>query len=253
MMHIRRWIALLAALLALAGVAYGQTVTQNGSRTGSPGNAGSQQGMMVGGLGYADSSGQVPAVDPTTHAWQMLEASKDRDYVQLWNMISVTGLASGAADSGDGVAKDVHAYRYLVMYVKVHVQGGAGSVCRIAFQFREHLNNLNDSLSIVPLYGEGQSLMGTISTGADTTNQGHLLAGSATAPWSGEYVLSFSRGREGGSGGAAGTTFYYPAAVGYPLDTLFGRPMRFRFISIRARNLVGPACDVRVTLQGFAK
>lgn len=250
----RRWMALAVLALLAAGVVMAQTTAQNGQAT-----RGVQQGALIGGLGYTDSSMQVPGVNPTTHALYSEEQSKDRDYVQYWPPAQVISTASLAAAAGDSTTSpiDVHAYRHLKLLIKCTPIGASvNTTVRLAFQFREHVAQLTDSNSTFAEYLYSRMDHGTTTASVvDTTMAGHLVTGSVSLPWSGEYVVTINMNRSAPANGAAANIFSYPNGVSIPLDSFYGRPARFEYLSIRVRNLniTGPAVKLQVALKGFAQ
>jgi hypothetical protein len=126
----------------------------------------------------------------------------------------------------------------------------------LAFQFREHMNAAaTDSNSIFPEYQYGQSNQAVTVTGIDTTVTGHLFTGSASTAWSGEYVVNLTGNRAAPASGVAAVVWSYPNGIGIALDSMFGRPARFKNLSIRVRNLnvTGPAVKLNVSVLGFAQ
>lgn len=203
--------------------------------------------------------------DTTCTTWKgsggsayVTESSKDRDYVHLWQDVignASTGfsLAIGAADSTDNAMPiDVHAYRYLNLLIDPTITAGdTNTVVRLAFQFRECMNGNQDSTSLFPLYMYGQTYAGT-TAGPDTSAAGHLFRGNAGLAWSGEYEVTIAnnRGQVGNSISVNGRLFYYPNNIDIPLDTFFGRPVRFNNLSIRVRNMGYVATAQSATLTG---
>lgn len=246
----RKWIAL-AALLALpaAAVVIAQTTAQNGQST-----RGVQQGALQGGLNYADSSLVVPGVDPTLKGWYTVEQDPARDDVVLFQDVINATLANAAVDSS-GIL-DVHRYRYLKLLVKAHLTSGASTGhVRLIFQLREHMNSLADSNSTFAEYTYAATNQAVALSLVDSTLTGHLATGSASLPWSGEFIVNVTGNRAAPGNAVAAVPYSYPNGIGIPLDTVYGRPARFNKMSIRVRNATatgGNACIVKVSVLGFA-
>lgn len=244
----KRWLVI--AGLLIASVAHAQTVVQNGNST-----RGVQQGTLQSVLNYSDSSGVVPGGDVNLHALYTADQSRDRDAVQLFNVMSGTNLAVNAADSS-GVL-DVHAYRYLKLLIKITPRTGANTVVRVAFQFRECANGSTDSSSVFPEYAYGQVALGAVTTVAsqiDTTMAGHIATGSASVPWSGEYGIRIDGARSAPASGVAAVAWSYPNGISLPLDSFFGRAARFNKLQIRMRNMnLSTGVDYTIQLLGFAQ
>lgn len=208
--------------------------------------------------GGTDASGtNRKALYSTTRALSTYDEDRDRDKVTLWqSLMSNASLAAAAGDSSGVI--DVHAYRYLKLLLKATPIGAAANTTvRLAFQFRECMNGNADSSSSFPEYQYGRSDMGVLAgtTGVDTTFSGHLVTGTVSLPWSGEYVVQINMNR--GGTGATGTAliFSYPNGISIPLDNFFGRAARFSKLQIRMRNLniTGPAVKYDLSLLGFAQ
>lgn len=250
----RRTVAILAALAALwAGAAWAVTDTQDGQST-----RGVQQARLGGGLVRADSSMKAFTMS-STGGLSTYDEDRDRDYVTTWeNIIVSTSIAAGAGDSTDAPI-NVGAYRYLKLLIKATPIGAAANTTvRLGLQFRECLNGVeDDTTSIFAEYLHGRSDQGVLAgtTGVDTTYSGHLVTGSATLPWSGEYVVTFNMNRSSPGDGVAATVWSYPNGVSIPLDNFFGRAARFKYLSIRVRNLnsSGPAVKLTMHMIGFAQ
>lgn len=191
-------------------------------------------------------SGQL--VDVTGNA-KVVEAAPNRDYnFTFSNIINTASLAAAAADSS--AILDVHNMRLGTLLFKVTpIGGGTGLITRLAVQVRIHLNGGSDTLSTfaVHSYGSGPVFAASV---LDTMNAGHLATGSATAPWSGETVLTFNGNRNSPLNAVAATVFTYPNGVAIPLSSLTGRDFYADYISIRVRNITGPAAKVAVSLIG---
>jgi hypothetical protein len=266
----KRIAILCAALAALwAGAAWAQTVTQDGNSTRT-----SQQAQLQGGLLRTDSTMKANTMS-STGGQAVYDESRDRDKVRTWQpseVLTVASLAAAAGDSSDVI--DVHEYRYLKLLIKATPIGAAvNTTVRLAFQFRECMNGVDsDSSSVFPeyMYAEppkpserdsiafgvvaGQARLVTFA-GVDTSLAGHIVTGSVSLPWSGEYVVTFNMNRSAPGIGVAAQIFSYPNGVSIPLDSFFGRPTRFNQLQIRVRNLniTGPAVKLNVGLLGFAQ
>ena len=234
-------------LLALPFIVFAQTVTQNTQST-----RGVQQGQLTGGLGYADSTMQVPGVDPTLHAWYVAEQALARDDVHLFTAISNSALANAAADSS-GVM-DVHRYRYLKLLVKAYLTNGASNAtARLAFQLREHMNSNVDTMSTFAEYPYGANSQSVVVGLIDTTITGQTQTGSASTAWSGEFTVYVAGNRASPLNAVAAVVFSYPNGMSIPVDNIMGRATRFNQLSIRVRNLGTAACVVYVYVLGFAE
>lgn len=242
----------LAALLLSSVASHAQTVVQNGQK------AYSQMGALSSGITYLDSLGHVVYVDESGRL-HVMDDDRDRDKVQLFqDCVGSTqngiSLVIGAADStSSGSPMDVHAYRYLTLLIDPTISAGdTNTNVRLAFQFRECMNGNQDSTSLFPIYMYGQSPQGVSATAPDTSASGHIQRGNAGAPWSGEYVVTISnnRGQVANSISVNGRVFYYPNNIAIPLDSFFGRPVRFNKLSIRVRNLGYVATAQSATLTG---
>ena len=250
MQKIRKWLAV-AVLMALAAVAYSQTVSQDGQRT-DPSRRSLGQGMLIGGINRTDSTLVVPSFSSTGSA-SVTEASPDRDAsFELLEVLPAgaagTALALSGADSS--AVLDTRHMRLGMLVLKC-VLGGTGTVdttcvARLAIQVRTHLSGLDDSTNTAAIYSYG----GTTAAGAaqiDSVVYGHIADGttltavsatpSSITPWSGEWVVKVSAKRNAHGNGFAinGHTFYYPSAIAIPLSNLFGRDIYSRYTSIRVR------------------
>lgn len=237
--------ALVAAAL-FAGAAHAQTVATDGQSM-----RGIVQPVLTGGVVRADSSSKAVTMS-STGGLSIYDESRDRNNYQLFDAISNAALTT-AGDSS--IVLPVYPYRYLKLLVKgVPAGGGVGLITRVAFQFRECANGLTDSSSTFAEYAYGQQpALGISGTVADTANAGHLIAGSGTAPWSGEYVLTFNGGRNAPGSGVAATAFSYPNGMSIPLDSMFGRSARFAQLQVRARVVTGPNINLTARILGFSQ
>lgn len=176
---------------------------------------------------------------------------------ELWTSVpfiigspSGVSLAVGAGDSSDVI--DVSAYRTLGLLIKATPGTGNPGINRLEFQIRTHLNGLADSSSMFVWYPEGLSALGSGTATADTALAfGHILTGSASAPWSGEFTVVANRNRNSPGNSVAATAWSYPNGIYIPIRSLFGGFWGPN-LSVRVRNAVGPTCVVSVHLVGTA-
>ena len=224
----------LGAMVALAGVAQADfnvldktTWYQNGAN-----------GARVTSTGHATVTEQNPAMDANlTFAPEQC--------------ITNASLAVGSGDSS--VVLDTHRMRLGSVFIKCTQSAlGVNRITRLAISFRGHLNGQDDSTSTFPLFMYGRSDMGVtaIASQLDTTSSGHLVTGSASNPWSGEYVIVIDHTRDSPANSVAATAFQYPNGLWIPLSSLFGRDVYSPYTSIRVRNLSGPTVSVQVSLIG---
>jgi hypothetical protein len=224
----------LGALVALAGVAYADfntlfkgTYYQNatsGAKTDASGNA------------Y------------TTESNPEMDANLTFAPEQCVNSVS---LAAGSADSS-GVM-DTHRMRLGMLYIKcTKAATGVSTTSRLAISIRGHLNGQSDSSSVFPVFFYGRSDQGVtaIASQLDTTSTGQLVTGSASNPWSGEYVIVVDHLRGSPADGVAAVAFQYPNGIALPLSSIFGREIYNPYTSIRVRNLSGPTVNVSISLVG---
>lgn len=243
-MQTRRIAAVVAVLSMVAAWAWAQTSgTNTVSRNGYYFNA---------------TTGQKTDMDGNA---QTADAFPNRDMsFTLSNIIAAgalagtSNLAVGAADSSDVL--DTRHMRLGMLVIKcVPVGGGVGVLTRLAVQVRTHIGGATDSVSTAAIYLYGQQAPGMNQVAAalassDTTNVGHFLAGSATAPWSGEFIVTANGTRNAPGNAVAATAFSYPNAICIPLTSLGGREIFSPWTSIRVRNVTGPAAQVYVSLVG---
>jgi hypothetical protein len=233
---------LVGALLALgitAPVARAQEAVGDGAKT-------SLVGVKMSGVARTDSTGHVVFVDSSGRIYT-LEQNPAMDANLTLNVLTNAALAVGVADS-NAAPLDTHRMRLGMLCIKASPSTGAGNINRFAISMRLQLNGNTDSLSTMCIYPYGQSTMGVSATGADTTDCGHLLAGSTSAPWSGEFVVTYDRNRVGPNGSSA--LFFYPNGMAIPLANFFGRDVYSPSTTFRIRNLSGPTCAVTLTLVG---
>jgi hypothetical protein len=259
-----------ALLAALCGTAFAQN-----SQTQGQSFRGVLQFTPVGGYASSDTTGVIARMS-STGGLSIYDESRDRDKVTLFeNVVTGTNLAQGAADS-NFFAIDVHAYRYLKLLIKITPRTGANTVTRVALQFREQKNNqpASDSSGTFaeyvyqsgPQVAQHDSLVFGVVAGqarlnsypyADSSVAGHILAGSASTPWSGEYMVVINGARSASTTGS-NTDFHWPNGISIPMDSFYGRPARFQYLTIRLRNLgpgagSTPAIDYNIDVLGFAQ
>lgn len=237
-------LAVLAMLFAVP--AYGQTVVQDGQST-----RGVQQIQLGGGIVPADSTGR--AFRMTADGFLRIEEANplSSNFVQSAYIIGSpagVSLAAGAADSSAVI--NVAEYRTLGLYFKLTPGTGAGRDNRIAVQIRAHLNGVSDSLSTFTWHPEPVSNLGVSASTNDTTLvYGHLITGSATVPWSGEFQIVADGVRNSPVNGVALVAYSYPNGIYVQLRTPYGG-FWAPYMSVRVRNLVGPTCVASVHLVG---
>lgn len=222
--------AVAAVLLGVAASASGDSNTYNYQGSGPY---------------FNPKSGQI--VDATGNA-KIADAFPNRDMNFVFsNIINNSALALNAADSS--AVLDVHNMRLGTLLF--HVTPNIGSArSRLAVQVRIHLNGGTDSLSVFSVYAYGQGPAQANGTNVDTLEVGHLLAGSTTTPWSGEWLLAVDPLRNSPLNGVVATAFAYPKGIAVPLSSLYGRDFYADYISVRVRNIGGQTAKVAVSLIG---
>lgn len=165
-------------------------------------------------------------------------------------IINNSALANAAADSSAII--DVHRFDLGTLLFKITPSTGAGTKTRLAVSIREHLNGIADSVSTFPLMLYGQTPVVATSM-VDTTLAGHLLTGSSTTPWSGEFIIEADAGRNSPVNAVAAVAFSYPNGIAIPLPSLFGRDVFLDYMSIRVRNITGPTAAVTVSYIAKAR
>lgn len=205
---------------------------------------------VIGGVG-TDSLPQ-PVRLTTTYAINTNDESRDRDLSGITLAdISGTNLATaGACSTG---VMDTRQYMRLKVLLKVTPRANGG-LTRLAIQYREHWNGVSTvgdtANTFANLMLASQSPF--VAAGApDTLSMGHLVTGSATVPYSGEYTAIFTAGRNDGQ--ATGGLGASPNGIAYTLTNVYGQPERFAYLSIRMRNLTSQACDYHLIVLGFAQ
>lgn len=207
-----------------------------------------------------DGNGNLMQVqgDPSLKALFVTEQSPSRDYVKEWtNIINGKSITLGSMDSTGTIPIDVHAYRHLKLLLRVNTSLRRQAV-RLAFQFREHSQAMDDSSHTYAEYTLGKRVVSaTLNPAADTTVTGHLQTGAALVPWSGEYVIEYDcANRMGDVGGTTILPSAVPAGIAISLDKLLGEPARFDQLSIRIRNLGsvnGVPATVWLSMKGWAE
>ena len=201
----------------------------------------------------ADSTQHVTSGDASGNASVVEQYPIPDMTISQANIIYNAALIVGAADSS--AVLDVHRMRHGMLLFKITPSVGAGRINRIAVQVRAHLGGGNDSLTTFAFYPYGQSDQGaqaTIASQTDTTTVGHLITGSASAPYSGEFTIVANGVRNSTGAAGAGQAYAYPNGIAIPIESLFGRTFWAPYMSVRVRNLVGPTCAITVHLVGSA-
>ena len=165
------------------------------------------------------------------------------------SIIDPSTLAAGAADSS--AVLDTHRMRLGTLLFKVVPGTGVSTHYRLAVQVRIHLNGADDSLSTFSVMRDfgGDGLARASTAGADTSAGGHYITGSATVPWSGEFVVSAARNRNAPGSGVAAVAFSYPSGIAVPLSNFYGRDIWAPYISVRVRNISSGAFSGVVTVH----
>jgi hypothetical protein len=246
-MRFRSWLAI-AVLLALPVFAWAQVVVNDGAST-----RGQTSLQVVGGLNRSsDTTGRAIKVNASGQV-AVDDEDRDRDLVSTWSDIIPVDSLRAAGDSSAVI--QLGGARHLFLAIKGCPKGPHSiTFTRVALQFRTHINSQTDSSSTIPLFLYGIHSQGVTVGTQDTLTVGQLsVAGSATAPWSEEVVVTFDR-RRCGPDGSTSATLFYPGGIGLPLDSYFGREVRLSNISIRARVIGGVSLDnPTFTLMGFGK
>lgn len=165
------------------------------------------------------------------------------------NIIGATTIAVGSADSS--AILDTHRMRLGMLLIKaVPVGGGTGLINRLAVQIRVHLNGASDTSSVFAVYQYGSTQVATADAKPDTINFGHLVTGSTTTQYSGEFMVTSDRVRAQTNTGGGANDFRSPQGIAIPLQSLFGRDLYAPYVSVRIRNIVGPSCVVTAHLVG---
>lgn len=208
--------------------------------------------VRVGGMYSADSTKMMLRLDASGNVY-VSDYAPNRDNVRtLHNVIASDSLryASTSIGADSSAVLDVHDLRHLKMLIKATpLYPNASPTVRLAIQLRECLDGSADSASVFPSYQV--PFVSAASAGAsplDSLNFGHVLSGSASAPWSGEFVVTIALNRSAGAG--AGTTYYYPSGVAIMLDRLFGTDAWWNKLQVRVRPLCLPAVKVNIALVG---
>lgn len=241
---VKRILSLAALALLVAGTAIGQTVSQDGGKMRTY-NA---QPLML--MNRADSTGSLLTSDGTGAAKVTIQGMDRNANRVIRDIIANTGLGTGTDSS---IVEDTHDLQHMTLWIKATPAAGTGNVLRLAVQIREHLDGLTDSLNTFVWYPQGISPLlgnGVIAAASDSLVFGHLLTGSATAPWSGEFVVVVNGNRSAPADGVAATVFSYPNGIAIPLDNLYGRNAMAPNLSVRVRVIAGNCAKLNMHLAG---
>jgi hypothetical protein len=227
-----RKLLLALGLLAIAVTAAAQDIQQDGS-----GNCINRH------------TGQ--RVDCTTGAVVSTEAVPFYDQIIQPTVLIGPGSAfSGGTADSNAVPIDTHRMSSGTLYFKCwRTATGVSTVARFAVEIRAHLNAGTDSTTIMVIHPIPQGLLTT----PDTLGVfGQTIQPAATTPGSGEWPLAvdLQRGSTLGAGGLASTTFPYPNGFGINLAKIYGPSLGIGYMSVRVRELTGPACLLTVTFEG---
>lgn len=202
--------------------------------------------------GYCFNSTTGQRVDCTSGAALGNETSPLSDqnltFASIINRTSQTTILTlGAGDSS--AVLDTHRMRLGTLLLKCVPSTGVGRTVRLAVQVRTHLNGLTDSSSVFPIYMYTQA---PVAVGIDSSNTGHVMDGSATAAWSGEFVVTINGNRNEPNTGTpvAALAWSYPNGLALPLQSDSGREFYSPWTSVRIRILSGPSCQVTASLIG---
>lgn len=215
---------------------------------------GPPSGQVVGGISFSDSSGHALRLD-SNGSLQTYDFSRDRNNTFAQSIIGgVNGTVMKAGASDSSAVLDVRPYRYLKIVYQITMldslnTSSTSEPFRFAVQFRENVNNQQDSLNTAAAYTRLYANIGnttTITTTADTSLAGHLTVGSATACWSGEKELIFDRSRSTLT--TTALAFSYPTSVYEMVQTPYMND-RFQYFSVRIR-LLSFAGNAETAAQG---
>ena len=241
-MRINRMWALAALGMLLASAAISQ-VGGNGSKVN-----GQFTGQRVAGVDITDTSTRVLRVDAS---WNLKtsEAYPLSDQNLTFSSIISSTITAASADSS--AVLDTHRMRLGMLLIKANpVGGGTGTINRLAVQIRVHLNGQSDTSSTFAIYQYGATAVATAGALPDTISFGHLVSGSTTTPWSGEFDIMATAARSSPISGGGSNDFRSPNGIAIPLQSLFGRDSWAPYVSVRVRNITGPSCAVTVHLVG---
>ncbi len=237
-MRFRSWLAI-AVLLALPVSAWSQVVVNDGASTRQ------QTGtLVVGGILRADTTGRALTFDSDGNLLTKEQAPLTTANAIHSSIISAS-LAAAAADSSDVIT--VRGLRHMKLLIKA-VPGGTGAqgtIVKMAVQVRTHLNGVADSSSTFAEYPLTMIATLNSATAADTLSLGHLAIGSATVPWSGEFLVQTNNNRNAPGNAVAAILFHYPNGAAISLDNVYGRDFWADYLSVRVRNIhASVACVV---------
>lgn len=233
--------AMMAALLIVAGVSISRAAdTALGVRPFNNNISG------VGGLSAADSTRQSFWFQNQS----LLTSETTPFYDVLLGPTVVVGpgttFTAGTADS-NAVPLDTHRASSGTLYFKFwRTATGTGTIARFAVQVRGHVNAGQDSASVFPL----MPMMTTQQSSTDTLAVGQTFTGSATAAWSGEWVLTVDLARGSPLNGTAAVAFQYPSGMAINLARIYGPSLGVSYMSVRVRQIAGPTCLATVTYDG---
>lgn len=265
---------MLAGLL-WAGVALGQSVGQEGQKVNpSPlgGGARPPDGPIV--CGYFSGDTTYRCLHLTTEGYLSIDdPNRDRTKIFSQQIIGIANggvsLAVGAADSLANPPITAYPWRHWVLFIKAVPGTGTGTVTRLAVNVRAHITATNDSIQTASVYqfadfpafhgpapvvprgltqSFSQDSTSSHVTVVDTLLVGHLLTGSASTPWSGEFIVDVAANRNSPGNAVAATAWSYPNTIAIPLDNIFGRDFWAPYLSVRIRNMAGPTCVVAAWL-----
>lgn len=245
-----RRLVTLAALVSLGAAllvhpAFGQSQSQ-----GKEGEKDlNRQGLKILVQDQSDSTLYSIGMDGAGHGFTTSESAKDRDHNMTLELLNSVSLTSGSADSS--AVLDTHDMRLGMLLLKIVPGPGTGTLTRLAVQVRVCVGGAADSSSVFPIYFNAFNSQPAIGAGAaDTTNTGHFITGSASAPWSGEFVVTASSARNSPGSLVAATAFSYPSGIAIPLTNIYGREVYAPYIQVRIRNIVGPTAVVSAKIVG---
>ena len=203
---------------------------------------------VVGGIVASDTSGAPFLMDSDGYA-KMVQKNPAMDANLTFASIISSTITAASADSS--AILDTHRMRLGMLLIKANPSGGGtGTINRLAIQIRVHLNGQSDTSSTFAIYQYGATAVATAGALPDTIAFGHLVSGSTTTPWSGEFDIMATADRSGPVTGGSTNDFRSPTGIAIPLQSLFGRDSWAPYVSVRVRNITGPSCAVTVHLVG---
>jgi hypothetical protein len=236
---------MLVALIALAPLsASGQSGLRDREKYKTTGPQGQSQGGMV----DADTSFRVQRYDGSgnlkvAEAFPPTTANFSQQIITDFSIVAAAGCSSNVVN--------VAGLRHMKLLLKATpVAGVASNMVSLAVQVRTHLNGVSDSSSTFVEYPQAVIITLNSATTTDTLNFGHHSVGSATLPWSGEFVVRSALNRASPGNGVGAVAWSYPNGIAIPLDSMFGRDFWGDYISIRIRNLGTMTCIVNAYLIG---